>query len=246
MQNALFVGVSSQAALQRQLDVIANNMANVSTTGFKARDTRFQEYLMPVASADSFTGSDRRVSYVIDQGTVLNLAQGPIEQTGNPLHVAIRGEAFLAVQTPQGERYTRNGALEINAQGQIVTSDGNPVLGEGGPIAINPQETGLSIGADGTVSTNFGVRGRLRLVAFANPQRLTSEGGNLYASPAPAQPAGLQARLEAGALERSNVRPVVEMTRLMDLNRSYATVSNMITRLDDLRGTAIRRLADVA
>ena len=246
MKIALFVGVSSLVALQRELDVIANNMANVATNGFKGRGIRFQEYLMPVASADSFQRSDRRLSYVIDQGTVLDLAQGPIEQTGNPLHVALRGPAFLAVQTPQGERYTRNGALEVNPQGTLVTADGYPVQGDGGPIQINAQETGLTIGTDGTVSTNFGIRGKLKLVTFANPQRLTNEGGNLYASPDPAQPAGLQGRLEAGALERSNVRPVIEMTRLMDVNRSYAMVSSVISRLDDMRGTAIRRLADVA
>ena len=245
MQNALFVGVSSQVALQRELDVIANNMANVSTTGFKGRNSRFQEYLMPVASADSFQASDRRVSYVIDQGTTLNLSQGPIEPTGNPLNVAVRGDAFLAVQTPQGERYTRNGALEMNAQGTLVTSDGFPLMGDGGPITINAQETGIAIGPDGTVSTNLGIRGRVRMVTFANPQRLTNEGSNLYASPEPARPAGLEGRLESGALERSNISPVLEMTRLMDVNRSYTMVSSVITRMDELRGTAIRRLAEV-
>jgi flagellar basal-body rod protein FlgF len=246
MQNALFVGVSSQVALQRDLEVIANNMANVSTNGFKTRNTRFQEYLMPVASADSFKRPDRKLSYVIDQGTALDLGQGPIEQTGNPLHVALRGEAFLAVQTPEGERYTRNGALETDAQGRIVTSDGYPVQGDGGPIQINAQETGLSIGPDGTVSTNLGIRGRLRLVTFANPQGLTNQGANLYASRDQPQAAGLAGRLESGALERSNVKPVVEMTRLMDVNRTYTMVSSVISRLDELRGTAIRRLADVA
>ncbi|MDP4024557.1 flagellar basal-body rod protein FlgF [Methylobacterium sp. NEAU 140] len=246
MQNALFVGVSSQVALQRELDVIANNMANLSTTGFKARNTRFEEYLMPVASADSFQAPDRRVSYVVDQGTTLDLSQGPIEQTGNPLNVAVKGPAFIAVQAAGGERYTRNGALELNAQGQIVTSDGYPVVGEGGPIAINSQETGLAIGPDGTVSTNLGIRGRIKLVTFPDPRRLTNEGGNLYASRDPARPAGRDGRLEPGALERSNVQPVLEMTRLMDVNRSYTTVSSVIARLDDLRGTAIRRLADIA
>ncbi len=246
MQNALLVGVSSQMALQRELDVIGNNMANVSTTGFKARSSRFQEYLMPVASADSFARPDRRLSYVIDQGTTLDLGQGPIEQTGNPLNVAIKGSAFIAVQSAQGERYTRNGAFEINAQGTLVTSDGDPVVGDGGPISINAQETGLAIGSDGTVSTNLGIRGKIKLVTFANPQRLTNEGGNLYASPEAATPAGLEGRVEAGALERSNVRPVIEMTRLMDVNRSYTMVSSMITRLDELRGTAISRLANVA
>ncbi len=138
MQNALFVGVSSQMALQRELDVIANNMANVSTTGFKARNSRFQEYLMPVASADSFARPDRRLSYVIDQGTTLDLGQGPIEQTGNPLNVAIKGSAFIAVQSPQGERYTRNGAFEIDPQGALVTSDGYKVVGRRRPDHHQP------------------------------------------------------------------------------------------------------------
>lgn len=246
MQNALFIGVSSQVALQREMDVIANNMANVSTTGFKGRSSRFQEYLMPVASADSFQRQDRRVSYVIDQGTALDLAQGPIELTGNPLHVAVRGEAFLVVRGPDGDRYTRNGAFETNAQGTLVNSDGFPVQGDGGPIQIGPQETGIAIGPDGTVSTNVGIRGRVRLVTFANPQTLTNEGANLYASPTPPQAAGLAGRLESGSLERSNVKPVVEMTRLMDVNRTYTMVSGVITRLDDLRGRAISRLAEIA
>ncbi|KQO69071.1 flagellar biosynthesis protein FlgF [Methylobacterium sp. Leaf469] len=246
MQNAMFVGVSSQVALQRELEVIANNMANVSTNGFKARNSRFQEYLMPVASADSFPKPDRRVSYVIDQGTALDLGQGPIEQTGNPLHVAVRGEAFLVVRTPAGDRFTRNGAFETDPQGNLVTSDGYPVQGDGGPIQIGPQETGLAIGPDGTVSTNLGIRGRVRLVTFANPQALTNEGANLYASTAAPTAAGLAGRVESGALERSNVKPVIEMTRLMDVNRTYSMVSGVISRLDELRGTAIRRLAEVA
>ncbi|KAB1073881.1 flagellar basal-body rod protein FlgF [Methylobacterium planeticum] len=246
MQNALYVGVSSQVALQRELDVIANNMANVSTTGFKGRNSRFQEYLAPVASADTFQTNDRRISYVIDQGTNLDLAQGAIEQTGNPLHVAVRGEAFLTVQTPQGPRYTRNGAFELDNQGNLVTSDGYAVQGEAGAITLGPQETGVAIGPDGTVSTNLGVRGRIRLVSFANPHQLKNEGANLYSAAGQPQPAGIAGRLESGALERSNVRPVVEMTRLMDVNRSYTMVSSMISRLDEMRGTAIRRLADVA
>jgi flagellar basal-body rod protein FlgF len=245
VQNAQLIGLSSQMALGRELEVIANNMANVTTTGFKARATRFQEYLMPKASAETFQRPDRRLSYVIDSGTPLDLSQGPVEATGNPLNAAIRGEAFFAVQTPQGERYTRNGAFELNAQGQIVTSDGYPVLGEGGPIQIGQQETGLGLGPDGTVSTNQGTRGKLRLVTFANPQGLTNAGSNLYSSNTPAQPAGPQGRIEPGALERSNVRPVVAMSRMLEVNRTYQLVSDTVSRLDSLRGQAIQRLADV-
>jgi flagellar basal-body rod protein FlgF len=246
MQNAQLIGLSAQMALGRELEVIANNMANVTTTGFKARTTRFQEYLMPKASAETFQRPDRRLSYVIDAATPLDLSQGPVEATGNPLNVAIRGEAFFAVQTPQGERYTRNGAFEMNPQGQIVTSDGHLVLGDGGPIQISQQETGLTIGPDGTVSTNQGNRGKVRLVTFADPQGLTNAGGNLYSATAAPQPAGPQGRLEPGALERSNVRPVLAMSRMLEVNRVYQLVSDTVSRLDSLRGTAIQRLADAS
>ena len=142
---------------------------------------------MPVASAETFPRPDRRLSYVIDTGTPLDLSAGAIEQTGNPLDVAIKGDGFFAVQTPAGERYTRNGAFEINAQGQLVTSDGHPVLGESGPITFGPEEGGVEHRADGAVSTSQGERGRIRLVRFDNPQALDNEGANLFASPAPAQ-----------------------------------------------------------
>ena len=244
MQNAILVGLSRQMALGRELDVIANNMANVTTNGFKGRSARFQEYLGPKASVEAFPRPDRRVSYVIDSGTPLDTAQGAIETTGNPLDVAVRGDAFLAVQTPAGERYTRNGALQIDARGQLVTSDGYAVLGDSGPIAFSPQESTPNIGADGTVSTDQGQRGKIRLVAFPDARALRTEGANLFSSSAPAAAAGPNARLASGAIERSNVRPVVEMSRLIDVNRTYTAVAGMIQRLDDLRGTALRRLAD--
>jgi len=244
MENALLIGLSRQVALGRELDVIANNMGNVTTNGFKARSSRFREYLMPVASAESFPRPDRRLSYVIDAGTPLDIRSGAIEHTGNPLDVAIKGDAFLAVQTPAGERYTRNGALEIDAQGQLVTSDGHTVLGDNGPITFTPQESGFEIAPDGTVTSNQGQRGRLRLVRFDNPQILHNEGTNLLSAPNGGQPAGATSRLEPRAIERSNVRPVVEMSRLIEVNRSYSSVAGMVGRMDELRRTAISRLAD--
>ncbi len=246
MENALLIGLSRQVALGRELDVIANNMANVTTNGFKARSSRFREYLMPVASAETFPRPDRRLSYVIDAGTPLDTRSGAIEHTGNPLDVAIKGDAFLVVQTPAGERYTRNGAFEINRQGQLVTSDGHPVLGDNGPIAFTPQETGIEIAPDGTVTTNEGQRGRVRLVRFENPQLLRNEGTNLLSSPNRGQAAGATSRLEPRALERSNVRPVIEMSRLIEVNRSYSSVAGMVQRMDELRRTAISRLAENA
>jgi flagellar basal-body rod protein FlgF len=245
MQNAILIGVSRQVALARELDVIANNVANVNTNGFKARQARFQEYLMPKASADAFPRSDRRLSYVVDNGTPLDTSAGAIERTGNPLDVAVSGDGFLAVQTPAGERYTRNGALQVDAQGRLVTSDGHPVLGDNGPISFSPQESGAAVAPDGTVSTTQGQRGKIRLVRFASPQSLENAGANLFSSTAPAQAAGNAVRLEPGAIERSNVKPVLEMSRLIDVNRTYTAVSGMVQRLDDLKRSAIQRLADV-
>jgi flagellar basal-body rod protein FlgF len=246
MENALLIGLSRQVALGRELDVIANNMANVTTNGFKARSARFREYMMPVASAETFPRADRKLSYVIDAGTPLDTKSGPIEHTGNPLDVAIKGDAFFAVQTTGGERYTRNGSLEINPQGQLITSDGHPILGDNGPITFTPQETGIEIAPDGTVTSDQGQRGKLRLVRFDNVQALRNEGANLFSSGNQGQPAGNTSRIEPRAIERSNVQPVVEMSRLIEVNRNYTSVAGMVQRMDELRRTAISRLADNA
>jgi flagellar basal-body rod protein FlgF len=244
VENALLVGLSRQMALARELDVIANNMANVGTTGFKARSARFNEFVMPVASGEAFKPADRPMSYVIDKGTPLDLSQGAVEMTGNPLDVALRGDNYLVVQTANGERYTRAGSLTINQQGQLVTQAGQRVLGEAGPIQFGASEFDARVAADGTISTDQGARGKLRQVRFANPAALVSEGDNLFSSTAPAQPAGPQARLEPGSVERSNVRAVVEMTRLMEVQRAYQSMANMMSKSDELRSKAISRLAD--
>ena len=141
MQNALLVGLSRQVALGRELDVIANNIANINTAGFKADGSVFEEYVSPTARADNFLAPDRRVSFVNDRATWIDLSQGPLEKTNNPLDVAINGGGFFAVQTPQGERYTRNGAFQINNVGELVTAEGYQVLGESGPISVPPAPT---------------------------------------------------------------------------------------------------------
>ena len=244
MENALLIGLSRQMALGRELDVVANNMANVTTNGFKARHARFHEHLMPKASAEAFRPADQQLSFVLDGGAPLNLATGSIERTGRPLDAAIKGDAFFAVQTPAGERYTRNGAFEINAAGQLATSDGHVVLGENGPIAFSPQESNPAVAADGTVTTSAGQRGKLRLVRFADTRVLENQGANLFSASAPAQPAGATSRIEPGAIERSNVNSIVEMSRLVEVNRSYASVASMLSRIDEMRRGAITRLAD--
>src|SRR5262245_20021822 len=133
MQNTLLVGLSKQIVLERQIDVVANNVANIGTTGYKADRSLFQEYLASGAHEDNFMSGDRRISFVQDRATFHDFSQGPSEETKNPLDVAIDGAGFLVVQTPAGERYTRDGNLHINNQGQLVTASGYPVLGNSGP-----------------------------------------------------------------------------------------------------------------
>jgi flagellar basal-body rod protein FlgF len=246
MENPILIGLSRQVALARELDVIANNVANISTNGFKGRTARYEEFISPNARANAFLRPDQRVSFVTDMGTSLDTTSGAIEQTGAPLDAAIKGDGYFVVQTPQGERYTRNGSFELNATGQLVTTDGYPVLGESGPITIAPTENGVGISKDGTVSTIGGQRGRLRLVRFENPQSLINEGTNVFSTADAPQPVGATAQVEPGALERSNVKPVIEMARLIQVNRSYASIASTLSRMDDLRRNAIQKLADTA
>jgi flagellar basal-body rod protein FlgF/flagellar basal-body rod protein FlgG len=238
--------------LERQMDVVANNVANVNTNGYKADRSMFQEYLASGAHEDNFLGTDRRVSYVQDRATFHDFSQGAVEETRNPLDVAIDGGGFLVVQTPAGERYTRDGALQINNQGQLVTAGGNPVLGNSGPIVFQSTDKQVSIASDGNVTVLEGtsridsVRGRLRVVSFAQAQNLQKEGSNLYSAGQgnTAQP-DTSSKLRQGFVEKSNVNSVLEMSRMIEVTRTYTQISNLLQQQSDLHKTAIDKLADV-
>jgi flagellar basal-body rod protein FlgF len=254
MQNSLLVGLSRQVALGRELDVVANNIANVNTPGFKADGTLFEVFIGKVARSDmdDLSRRDSRVSFVRDRATWLDLGPGSMERTGNPPDVAIQGQGFFAVQTPQGERYTRNGAFQINAQGQLVTGDGNPVLGENGPIQFQPNDREIQISGDGTVSvtvpgaTGESLRGKLRMVGFDNPGGLQKSGaGNFALANGVNIVPDTTSRFSQGTVEKSNVRSVVEMTRMIEITRTYTQVANMIQAQADLSRSAVDKLAEV-
>jgi flagellar basal-body rod protein FlgF len=252
MENTLLIGLSRQVTLERQMDVVANNVANVNTSGFKADRSLFEEYLMPGAHEDNFVGRDRRLSYVQDRASFHDFSQGPSEQTKNPLDVAIDGSGFLVVQTPAGERYTRDGGLQINNQGQLVTASGNPVLGTSGPIVFQPTDRDIAIASDGNVTVVEGtnridsVRGKLRLVSFAQAQQLLKEGSNLYsAGEGGAAQADTTSRVRQGFIEKSNVNSVAEMSRMIEVTRTYTQISALLQQQSDLHKTAIEKLADV-
>ncbi|WP_407169525.1 flagellar basal-body rod protein FlgF [Bradyrhizobium sp. ORS 111] len=252
MQNTLLIGLSKQMVLERQIDVVANNIANMNTNGYKADRSLFQEYLSSSAHEDNFAGTDRRVSFVQDRATFHDFSQGSTEQTKNPLDVAIDGSAFLVVQTPGGERYTRDGNLQINNQGQLVTADGYQVLGGSGPITFQQTDHDISIAPDGNItvvegtSTLDSVRGRLRLVSFPDAQRLLKEGSNLYAPGEGAVPVvDTQSVLRQGFIEKSNVNSVTEMSRMIEITRTYTQIASLLQQQSDLHKSAIEKLADV-
>ena len=252
MENTALVGLSRQVALARELDVVANNLANINTTGFKAESAVFHEYLMPVANAGDFGGNDRVLRYVHDRATWHDLSQGSTQSTGNPLDVAIDGAGFLVVQTPRGERYTRNGALQVNAQGQLVTNEGYPVQGESGPIVLQQLDRDVSISPDGRVSVMEGnsrqesLRGKLRVVTFARPGQLLKDSSSTFRAPAGLAPqAATNPRLVQGAIEKSNVKSMVEMTRMIELTRTYTQIASVLQQQSDMRKAAIQQLAEV-
>jgi flagellar basal-body rod protein FlgF len=243
MENAQLISLSRQIALQRQMDVVANNMANINTTGFKAENMLFEDYLMPKARDNDFGGLDHDLHYTEDWATTHDMSTGSIEQTGNPLDVALSGNGFLTVQTPQGPRYTRNGSLQLDASGTLVDLNGNPVLGESGPIQFDSADTDISIADNGAITTSQGSKGKLAVVEFADPQQLAREGNNYYSGPA-GTPA-VDTHIVQGSIERSNVSGVSAMADMIRVERAYQTLANLMQRQDDLRGTAVQRLGDV-
>ncbi len=246
MQNANLIGLSRQMSLRRELEVVSNNIANINTTGFKADTAIFEEFLMPRASADQFGHGDRKISFVQDSSTWHDLGQGPLRQTGNPLDIAIDGNAFIVVQTPRGERYTRNGSMQINPAGELVTTEGHKVMGDGGPIQFQTTDKEIAFNRDGSITVPGGSRGKLRLVQFDNVQRLQKDGSSTFNAPAgvDATPA-VNPHVIQGSIEQSNVKSVVEMTRMIEVTRHYTQISSLLQQHHDMRRSAIDKLAEV-
>ncbi|WEK06729.1 MAG: flagellar basal-body rod protein FlgF [Candidatus Devosia phytovorans] len=240
MENAQLIGLSRQMGLQRQMDVLANNMANINTSGFKSEQILFEEYVMPVARDQDFPRMDQPLSYVQDWATIHDLSGGAMVQTGSDLDVALNGDGFFAVETPAGERWTKAGNFQLSATGTLVDASGNPVLGDGGPIQFGPDETGILIGTDGSISSSAGQKGRLRVVEFANPETLTREGSNLWAGGEPQ--VAVNSRTMQGFIEKSNVSGVAEMAEMIRVTRAYESAANLAQKQDELRRSAIQTL----
>lgn len=240
MDNALLLGLQTQRVLQRRLDVSANNLANVDTSGFKADELITEELDNTGASADV---NPTDIRFVRDIGLGRDMSQGEIASTGNPLDVAIEGNGYFMVQGLNGQpMYTRDGAFKLTGDGQLVTGDGRAVLNSGGaPIAIDAQGESPTIGRDGAITVAGNEVGRLGVVMFAAPGALSKVGDNLWdAHGQQSQP--FDGVVVQGALEGSNVRPVVEITRLIEISRAYQSAAQFVANADSLRQRAIQTL----
>ena len=235
MSSSANIALSHQMALQNQMDIIANNIANSSTAGYQGQNTMFAEALTKATTGD-------QVAFVQDVGVLRNTESGPLGATNNPLDVSIKGEGYFVIETEEGQRFTRNGSFRIDPDGQLVTVDGDPILAEGDlPIVFAPGETDIQVARDGTISTENGPIGRLRLVTFENQQDMSKTGANMYTTE--------QEPLEApdsefvqGMLEGSNVQAVVELTRMIQVMRSYQGAAKLIESEDERSKRAIQTL----
>jgi flagellar basal-body rod protein FlgF len=228
MENTGYVALSSQTALFRRMDMIANNLANMNTIGYKKTAPVFTDYLSRSSSDERLTGD--RLHYVIDYGQARDLSAGPLTMTDNPLDIAIKGPGFFVVDTPEGERYTRSGHFKLDDAGMIVDAGGQAVMTvDGAPLFIAADETVIAIEKDGSVSTENGEIGRIRVVDFADPQALQNTHSNYFMAAEDNPPQDLAiADLAQGFLESSNVDPLVEITAMINVQRTYEATMRLI------------------
>ncbi len=223
MENTLYIAASRQTALRRQLEIVANNMANMNTGGFKADSGLFTEYLNGERRAD-------RVSMVNDMGIKRDTSAGPLTDTGNPLDLAIEGDGYFMVQTEQGIAYTRAGSFRLNQDGEIVSGEGNPLVGlDQAPFVVPPEAGPIQISHDGVITAGDEQIGIIDLVRFDRQQEMKRLGGALLQTeeaPLPVE----EGKIHQGMLEGSNVQPIVEITRMIEIQRAYESTSRLVER----------------
>jgi flagellar basal-body rod protein FlgF len=247
MDTALYVGLAQRTALRRRLDVVAHNVANMSTTAFNKERVVFRQYLVDTPGAAATTGG--KISYVLDHGVVRNLDVGTPVATDNPLDVFISKGGYLSVESRNGETlYTRNGRMRLDTDNFITLLSGERVLDvDGNPIQLENGDTRVDIADDGTISGELGVVAQLGISSFANEQSLKRVGTSLYeAEQDPIDPADAPLiGIIQKAYESSNVNAIESTVEMIDVLRTYQNAEQRAKDITDLREDALRRLSRV-
>ena len=242
MENPAYVVLSQQMALSKQMDVIANNLANVNTPAYRGQTLLFNEFLGK-ATNPGITGNGSKIAFVGLGGTMPDIRPGPIEPTSNPLDFAIQGKGYFVVSTPDGLRYTRAGHFQINGQGQLVNGDGYQVVDpQGRPLSVPAGANNIEVTASGALSSDKGPIGNMQIVKFDNDVTMQKIGTNLYQSDAPAQAVDATTSVKQGMIEGSNVQPIVEVTKMIQVQRAYEAANMMIMNEHDRDVQAIQTL----
>ncbi|MDX8432947.1 flagellar basal-body rod protein FlgF [Mesorhizobium abyssinicae] len=237
MQDSLYVALSSQIALERRLDTIADNVANASTIGFRATGVKFEDVV-------SGTGP-KSVSFASSGNTYLSTAHGSMTETGNPFDFAIQGDAWFAIETPGGTVMTRDGRFSMNENGELMSIEGYPVLdGGGAPIQLDPRNGPPKAGADGSLRQNDQLVGALGLYNFDPGQNFVRYGNSGIVPARTPEPVTDRSDVGVaqGFLEESNVNPVQEMTRLIMVQRAFENTAALMRQTDSTTDDAIKTL----
>jgi flagellar basal-body rod protein FlgF len=236
MNNASYIMLSKEVLLFKQHDVVANNVANVNTIGFKSRDMIFDDVLVK-------EGKNSKIAFVEDERTDLDIKDGPIRVTGRMLDAAITGNGYFMIETPLGVRFTRAGNFQIDNQGRLVNTDLYPVLDTNKqPIQFEPGSTNIEFRENGMITVNNEAAQQLGIVSFDNDRFLENVGANLFKSDMEEVPA-TKFRLVQGSLEDSNVNSVIELTKMIELQRSLTATVNFNNSLDELERDAVKILS---
>ncbi len=231
MENSLLIALSRQTTLRREMTSVANNIANMNTHAYKREGMMFDDYLLRSKGGEAIMGD--KLKFVRDIAQYRDLSEGEFEETGNPLDIALHGEGYFVVDTPNGQRFTRNGHFELNEQGVLVNTDGHPVLTEDGDqIEIPLNNSRIEISRTGQIYTDAGEIGKLGVVQFDNPQFMDKESNTLFSSKTPGTQVE-QPHVIQGKLELSNVQPIIEMTRMIDVHRSYERAQTLVSKEDE-------------
>ncbi len=238
MDNASYTALTRQSGLMQEMRALANNIANSSTTGFRAEGVMFSEHIKALGpGADSLSMATAAVRDTV-------MTQGSLSQTGGTFDLAIEGDGFFLIETPNGQRLTRAGAFRPNENGDLVTPDGYQVLDAGGAPVFVPQGVGrIGISPDGTISAGGQPIGQIGLVIPTDPNQMFREGGVMFEARGGFEPAP-DGRMLQGFLEDSNVNPILQVSRMIEVQRAYELGQNFLDKEDErIRGVieAIRR-----